>query len=70
MYANILMGTTTQLIAVVSHPATKLEFLKNLHRIVYASWFSAKAQINYIHIERSKINMAAVIMVLEKKALL
>ena len=33
---------------------------------MFPPWFSAKAQINYIHIERLKVNMAAVIVVMEK----
>ena len=52
--------------------AIKLEFLRVFigYRIVYDPWFSANAWMNYIHIERSKVNMAVDVMVMEKKALL
>ena len=33
-------------------------------------FLSTKAEINYIHIERLKVNMAAIVMVMEKKELL
>ena len=73
MAGNIMVIEKKQNTALSPLLPSKLEFLIEPsigYRIAYGPWFSTKARVNYIHVERSQVNVAVNVTVLEKMALL